>query len=165
MGTVVVSMRRLRPRGVGALVFTVGVLAGGIAAATNAATGLASSQLPKATNCGLVQSKQWAEGAPSPITGHWYSIGAYHMPCGGSLGAKVLTNLALYHTLQSNSSARRFHFHCTVTPPLNSGYCYTGSLTRPTKATKYFAFAPESNCADPNPPYTPYETLPTICHD
>jgi hypothetical protein len=171
------------------------MLAGSVALGSYASSGLAFSTPPRShfkavaartpslseyigrhgKHCALVHSdEQWAEGAPSPITGHWYAVGAYRMPCKGSAkvaGAANLVVLALAVAPEHNSA--HDGFHCTVTAPLNSGYCYTGSLkkaehavaTGKTPTNKIVMFAPESECADPDPPYTTYETLPVMCHE
>jgi hypothetical protein len=141
--------------------YRVGVIAAAavtLAVLAGAAGGAAAS--PKVTlprggkHCGLLHSIIEWEDSPH-IVGHLYAYGVIHIKkCSqGSLIARR----ALLHTPHPSG------FTCYVSPdPIPSGYCYKGNLHKP-KELKVVSWAPETDCAIPDPPYTP-ETLPPKCH-
>ncbi len=112
-------------------------------------------------HCGLFYSMvKWVDA--SHIQGHFYAYGVLHMKC---LEGFRIATLALY------GQRRPSGFKCVVAAPIGSGEtqekpesgsCYKGNPQK--KSTlQYVSWAPETECAIPDPPYTP-ETLPGKCH-
>jgi hypothetical protein len=137
----------------------VAVVVASLAVVAFAAGGAAASPkkvtLPSGgKHCGLLSSIIEWEDAPH-IKGHLYSYGVIHIKkC--SEGSLIARRALLHY-------ARPDGFTCDVSPdPVPSGYCYKGNLHKP-KMLKVVSWAPETNCAIPDPPYTP-ATLPSKCH-
>lgn len=136
-----------------------------------AASGVAASyhkpqkQSGVTRHCGLFYSGVEWEDAPH-IKGHYYAYGIGHMTPAGRLSPCLegyrLASLALHGKRHPSG------FTCTVSAPIssdehaNSGSCYKGSPRNRSKL-QYVEWAPETNCAIPDPPYTP-ATLPSGCH-
>lgn len=141
------------------LVRTAMLVLAGAAALTLAASGAgATAPSGQGKHCGLFQSgREWHENAQTH--GHFYSYGVHKMKCHVAGHGKPASNPIIIATLGLHGERHPYGFTCTVDPPLNSGYCYKGKRAR----RKYVVWAPEADCADPNPPYTP-ATLPSKCH-
>lgn len=107
-------------------------------------------------HCGLFQSgHEWAENAE--IRGHFYSYGVIHMRC--KFDAYLPMRVAV---LALHGETHPFGFACTIgNAQLGDGWCHKGNVKK--RATvKWVVWAPEVDCADPNPPYTP-AMLPSKC--
>jgi hypothetical protein len=150
-----VALASLAPMLVAAAVLTPsGALGGGATAA------------PKGRHCGLFRaSRPWADA--EHIKGYFYSYGVVHMECHHPR-IPTASDPAVIATLAVDGTHHPYGFACVVAAPtsygeaLNSGYCTKGNPHKPA-ALKEVVWAPESECAIPDPPYTP-ETLPAKCH-
>lgn len=128
------------------------VLAGAVGSAAASPTKVTLPRGEK--HCGLFTSIFEWEDAPH-IKGYFYSYGAVHIKKCSQ--AAHIAKLAITHVSHPSG------FTCHVSPdPLPSGYCYKGNLHKP-KTVKEVVWAPETDCAIPDPPYTP-ATLPAKCH-
>jgi hypothetical protein len=126
-----------------------------VAVAAGAAASPKKITLPRGEkHCGLFDSIFEWEDAPH-IKGHLYAYGVVHIKkC--SEGSRI-ARLAILHVHHPSG------FTCDVSPdPTPSGYCYKGN-PRKLKGLKVVSWAPEVDCAIPDPPYTP-AVLPAKCH-
>jgi hypothetical protein len=131
-----------------------------------AAVGNGAPAVPKGKHCGLFRaSKQWADA--EHIKGYFYSYGVVQMTCHNS-HLPVASDPTVIATLAVDGVHHPYGFTCVVAAPtsygeaLNSGYCTKGNSHKPAQL-KEVVWAPETECAVPDPPYTP-ETLPAKCH-
>ena len=144
---------RVRRTGAVWATLTVAALAATFAAGANGA-----QTVPKhSRHCGLFRSAvEWTENAQ--IHGQFYSYGVIRVKC--RFDALLPMRVAV---LTLHGATRPDGFHCSLLgPTLKAGYCYKGNLKKPSKV-KWVVWAPEVDCADPNPPYTA-DPLPKKCH-
>lgn len=112
--------------------------------------------------CGLLQAGgSWAEN--DHIHGHFYAYSVFHIACKSRRDQYLAYRLAVL-TIDGASLppiAEFKGFHCRL-GDIRSGYCYKGDLHNSAKLV-FVSWAPEEDCADPNPPYTAYSKLPPKC--
>ncbi len=125
-----------------------------------------ASTLPQGNHCGLFRAAtEWVDA--EHIRGYFYSYGVVHMMCHRP-HLSVASDPAVIATLAVDGSRHPHGFTCVVSAPtssgedLHTGFCYKGNRRRP-KRLKTVVWGPETECAIPDPPYTP-ETLPAKCH-
>lgn len=154
-------MRALRVAAAGTFVaLLLAVLTGAAAEADVAAS------LPSGAHCGLFQSGvEWVDAAH--IKGYFYAYGVIRLSCPcGSTGATakcksipISQNAYAIAVLALHGQKHPYGFTCAVSPPINSGYCTKGTNVKTVQAVSW---APETDCAIPDPPYTP-AALPAMC--
>lgn len=136
-----------------------------VVAGVRAAASAGAATPSGSRNCGLFHSAvTWTDS--EHIKGYFYAYGVVHLtcPCGAgsprgchepvpAMNGYVIAELALL------GKAHPYGFTCTVSRPVDSGYCVKGT----TKANAVgVSWAPETDCAIPDPPYTP-ATMPAMC--
>ena len=125
-----------------------------------------ANTLPKGKHCGLFTAvTQWVDA--EHIRGYFYSYGVTHMMCHRP-HLSVASDPTVIATLAVDGSRHPYGFTCVVSPvassgeDLHSGSCFKGNPRKP-KTLKAVVWGPGTECAIPDPPYTP-GTLPAKCH-
>jgi hypothetical protein len=142
-----------------------GACAAGLVLLLSPANGGANTP-PKGKHCGLFRAAtEWIDA--EHIRGYFYSYGVTHMTC-HKPHLSIESDPAVIATLAVDGIHHPYGFTCVVSGPtssgeeLHSGYCSRGNPRKP-KKVKAVVWGPETECAIPDPPYTP-ETLPAKCH-
>lgn len=161
--SMIVSCRRRSARLLMPLV--AGACAAGLVLCLSPTNGGAKT-LPKGKHCGLFRAAtEWVDA--EHIRGYFYSYGVAHMMCHRPR-LSIASDPAVIATLAVDGSRHPYGFTCVVSVPassgedLHSGSCFKGNPRKP-KKLKAVVWGPETECAIPDPPYTP-ETLPAKCH-
>ena len=111
-------------------------------------------------HCGLFRSSvKWSDA--EYIKGYYYSYNVVRLQC-HSKHSVAASDPSVIAVLALHGHRHPYGFDCHVTPVLEGGYCSKGSPSKPA-TVKGVSWAPEVDCAIPDPPYTPAK-LPAKCH-
>ncbi len=136
------------------------VLAVGGTLAVSAANGSAARSPHHPKHCGLFRSSvKWSDARY--IKGYFYNYAVIRLKCHSKHSA-ASSDPTVIAVLALHGKRHPYGFDCHTSPPVNGGYCFKGSLSKPA-TVEDVSWAPEVDCAIPDPPYTPAK-LPTKCH-
>jgi hypothetical protein len=120
----------------------------------------AARSAPHEQHCGLFRSSvKWSDA--EYIKGYFYSYNVVRLQC-HSKHSVAASDPSVIAVLALHGHRHPYGFDCHVTPVLEGGYCSKGSPSKPA-TVKGVSWAPEVDCAIPDPPYTPAK-LPAKCH-
>ena len=125
-----------------------------------AANGIAARSLNHPRHCGLFRSSvKWSDA--QHIQGYFYSYAVIRLQC-HSKHSVARSDPSVIAVLALHGERHPYGFDCHTSGPLHGGYCFKGRLSEPATVIDV-SWAPEVDCAIPDPPYTPAK-LPPKCH-